>query len=120
MKKNIIFVKNYYTKCFIGIYPKERKKKQPIKLSVKLYIKINNDLDKISSTVSYENILKYLEEITHYNHINLVETLATKLSCKFEKINNVEKIIIKIVKCNISKKETDVGFILKNSVKNNG
>ena len=117
MKKNIIFVKNFFTKCFIGIYPEERKTKQSIKISVKLYIKKASDIDKITSTVSYENILVHLEEVTHYNHINLVETLASKLSYKFEKINNVEKIIIKIVKCNISKKDTDVGFILKNSVK---
>ena len=117
MKKNIIFVKNFFTKCYIGIYSEERKKKQKIKISVKLYIKKTNDLDDISSTISYENILVNLKEITHYEHINLVETLASRLSCKFEKINNVEKIIIKIVKCNISKKDTDVGFILKKSVK---
>ena len=117
MKENIIFVKNFFTKCFIGIYPEERKKKQNIKISVKLYIKRANDLDNISGTVSYENILVNLEEVTHYEHINLVETLASKLSYKFEKINNVEKIVIKIVKCNISKKATDVGFILKKLVK---
>ena len=117
MNENIIFVKNFFTKCFIGIYPEERKTKQNIKISVKLYIKRSNDLDDISGTISYENILVNLEEVTHYEHINLVETLASRLSCKFEKINNVEKIIIKIVKCNISKKDTDVGFILKKSVK---
>lgn len=117
MQENIIFVKNFYTKCFIGIYPEERKKKQHIKISVKLYIKKPNNLDDISSTVSYENILVNLEEVKHFEHINLVETLASRLSCKFEKINNVEKIIIKIVKCNISKKTTDVGFIFKKLVK---
>ena len=96
---------------------KREKKKQNIKISVKLYIKRVNDLDDISGTVSYENILVNLKEITHYEHINLVETLALKLSDKFEKINNVKKIIIKIVKCNISKKDTDVGFIFKKLVK---
>ncbi|MDA9655061.1 dihydroneopterin aldolase, partial [Pelagibacteraceae bacterium] len=80
MKENIIFVKNFFTKCFIGIYPEERKKKQNIKISVKLYIKRANDLDDISGTVSYDNILVNLEEVTHYEHINLVETLALKLS----------------------------------------
>ena len=117
MKKNIIFVKNYFTKCFIGIYPEERKEKQNIKISVKLYIKKIDDLDDISSTISYEDILITLKEVTNYKHINLVETLASKLSYKFEKINNVEKIIIKIIKCEISKKVTDVGIIFKKSVK---
>lgn len=96
---------------------KREKKKQNIKISVKLYIKRANDLDNISGTVSYENILVNLEEVTNYEHINLVETLALKLSYKFEKIKDVKKIIIKIVKCNISKKDTDVGFIFKKLVK---
>lgn len=102
---------------FYWYLPRREKKKQNIKISVKLYIKKDNDLDDISGTVSYENILVNLKEITHYEHINLVETLALKLSYKFEKINNVKKIIIKIVKCNISKKDTDVGFIFKKLVK---
>ena len=53
MKENIIFVKNFFTKCFIGIYPEERKKKQNIKISVKLYFKKANDLYDISITFSY-------------------------------------------------------------------
>ena len=47
----------------------------------------------------------------------LVETLANKLAEEFKKINDVTKIKIKIVKCDISKKHTDVGFILKKNIK---
>ena len=39
---------------------------------------------------------------------------------EFKKINDVTKIKIKIVKCDISKKHTDVGFILKKNIKKLG
>ena len=117
MEKNIIFVKNFITYCVIGVYPEEKKNKQKIKISVKLNIKRKNNSDKLSSTVCYENILSTLENIHKYGHIKLVETLAYKLAEEFNKINDVTRIKIKIVKCDISKKHTDVGFILKKNVK---
>ena len=117
MEKNIIFVKNFITYCLIGVYPEEKKNKQKIKVSVKLNIKRTIPSDKLSSTVCYQNILNTLENIHNYGHIKLVETLANKLVEEFKKINDVTKIKIKIVKCDISKENTDVGFILKKNVK---
>ena len=117
MEKNIIFVKNFITYCLIGVYPEEKKNKQKIKVSVKLNIKRTIPSDKLSSTVCYQNILNTLENIHNYGHIKLVETLANKLVEELKKINDVTKIKIKIVKCDISKAHTDVGFILKKNVK---
>ncbi|MAI02851.1 MAG: hypothetical protein CMP40_03365 [Rickettsiales bacterium] len=116
MIENIIFVKNFITQCQIGIYAKEKKKKQKIKISVKLFINKKINKDNISDTVSYENILENLKQVKNYNHINLVETLAYKLASKFENIKYVKKIKIKIVKCRIANKDTDVGFILIKSL----
>ncbi len=117
MEKNIIFVKNFITYCLIGVYPEEKKNKQKIKISVKLNIKRTINSDKLSSTVCYQNILHALENIDKFGHLKLVETLANKLAEEFKKINNVTKITIKIVKCDISKNDTDVGFILKKDIK---
>ena len=39
MEKNTIFVRNFETNCLIGIYPKEKKEKQRIKISVTLQYK---------------------------------------------------------------------------------
>ena len=117
MEKNIIFVKNFITYCLIGVYPEEKKNKQKIKVSVKLNIRRKIATDKLSSTVCYQNILNTLENIHTYGHIKLVETLANKLAEEFKKIKDVTKIKIIIVKCDISKKHTDVGFIFKQDVK---
>ena len=116
MEKNIIFVKNFETDCYIGIYPKEKKKKQKMKISVRLELKRLDNSDQLSSTLSYEEIINYLKEIENFKHINLVETLANKICCYFEDFNEVQNIEIKLVKCNLLNKKTDVGFILKKSI----
>ena len=113
MQKNIIFVDNFITECLIGIYPREKKGKQKIKVSVKLTINRTQSSDNISGTVCYQKVYKILEGIINYDHINLVETLANKLADKFEQIENVNKIDVKISKCEISQAGTDIGFILE-------
>ena len=118
MEKNFIFIKNFITDCLIGIYPNEKVKKQKIKVSLKLRIKRSNTVDKLSSTVCYQKVLNILENIENLDHINLVETLANKLLDEFKKIKNITEVIIKISKCEITNKDTDVGFILKKKLNN--
>ena len=117
MGKNFIFVENFITKCLIGVYSSEKVNKQKVKVSVKLKISRKNNMDSLSTTVCYQKILNILKNIDKYGHINLVETLADKLANDFSKIKNVKKIIIKINKCEISKKGTDIGFIFKKKIK---
>ena len=118
MERNIIFVDNYETDCSIGIYPKEKEKKQKIKISVKLEFLRAYNSDKLSSTLSYESILDYLKKIKTFEHINLVETLANKICNNFLSYKKIIFIEVKIVKCKLVKKNTDVGFLLKKSLKN--
>ena len=117
MEKNIIFIKNFKTECYIGVYPNEKERKQKIKVTVKLKIKRLKITDQLSSTVCYQKILNILEKINKFTHINLVETLAHKLADEFTEIKNIKKITIKISKCEVSNQETDVGFIFKKSIK---
>ena len=49
--------------------------------------------------------------------INKQFVIAQSQTNEFKKIKNVTKISIKINKCEISKKGTDVGFTLKRNVK---
>lgn len=115
MNKKSIFVKNFITYCSIGIYPNEKNKKQKIKISVNLDLIKVNAKDNINSTVSYEKIISILNEIKNYNHINLIETLANKISLKLRELKNLKKINIEIVKCNILSGEQEVGVTLEES-----
>ena len=116
MEKNFIFVNDYETYCYIGVYPLEKKRKQAIKVSVKLGIKSIKTQDKISSTISYEKIIHQLERIQKFPHINLVETLAKKISKAFENISNVNYVKIEIIKKNILKDKASVGYILEKKI----
>ena len=116
MERKSIFVKNFITNSSIGIYPKEKHKKQKLKISVYLILKRVKNKDAIASTVSYEEIISVLNEIKDYKHINLLETLAKKIVSKLGKINNIKKIKIEIVKCNILSGNQEVGITLKQSI----
>ena len=113
MEKRTIFVKNYLTYCSIGIYPKEKIKKQKLKISVSLDLINVKPSDNMKSTVSYEKIICILNEIKNYNHINLLETLATKILLELKKINNLKRINIEIVKCSILSGNQEVGITLE-------
>jgi len=117
MEKNIIFVKNFETICFIGIYPEEKSKKQKVNISVKLEFKRTGYSDKLSNTMSYEIIIDYLKNIKNLQHINLVETLANKICNFFQSQKNICYIEIEIIKCNLLNKKTDVGFVLQKTIK---
>ena len=66
-----------------------------------------------------EKIISILDGIKNYNHINLLETLAQQISLKLEKISNVKKITIEIIKCNILSGNQEVGVTLEKSLKKN-
>ncbi len=117
MEKKSIFVKNYITYCSIGIYANEKNKKQKIKISVNLDLVNVGAKDSINSTVSYEKIISTLDEIKSYDHINLLETLAKKITLKLEKIENIKKIKIEIIKCNLLSGNQEVGITLEKSLK---
>ena len=117
MEKKSIFVRNFTTYCSIGIYPNEKQKKQKIKISINLDLKKVNNKDNISSTVSYEKIILILKEIKNYQHINLLETLARIIIKKLEKINNLKKIKIQIIKSNILSGDQEVGIALEKLLK---
>ena len=109
MEKKSIFVKNYITYCSIGIYANEKTKKQKVKISVILELIKAKNIDAIKSTVSYEKLVSILKEIKNYNHINLLETLAEQITSKLQKIKNIKKIRIEIIKCNILSGDQEVG-----------
>ena len=108
-EKNYIFINNFYTKCLIGVYPNEKRKKQKLRITICIETKKRNLDDKISSVLSYEKIITELETIKNLKHINLVETLAKHLANSFINYKLVQKIEIQIEKMDILKGNGTVG-----------
>ena len=76
-----IFIRDLTLIASIGLYPEEKKKEQPVVISLLLQLKRKDqqtyDLD---SYVCYNRIYRAIEEIIAEGHILLVETLAERIA----------------------------------------
>jgi dihydroneopterin aldolase len=73
-----VFVKDLVVNALIGIYPEEKTKPQQIIVNIDLSVKEGDDplSDDIKNVVSYEIVVKKVEEIVAAGHVGLAETLA--------------------------------------------
>jgi nucleoside triphosphatase len=81
-KEDIVAIENLQINCIVGIHDWERKNKQPIYISVELYLPIGfaafeNDL---SQTVNYATIAESIEENVQIAQYHLLETMAEALA----------------------------------------
>ena len=101
-KKYLVLVKNLILKAYVGIYPKEKTKKQKVRFNISVTahdnIKKKND---ISDFVSYEDIIKNVKNVINKGHTPLVENLAHNIAEKC--LINKKILIIEIM---IEKLET--------------
>ena len=69
MEKKTIFVKDYITNCLIGIYPKEKIKKQRVRFNIVVTAKDNiKNNNVISDFVSYEDIISIIKNKFSYTN----------------------------------------------------
>ena len=110
-EKYIVLVKNLILKASVGIYPKEKIRKQKIRFNISITakdnIKTKND---ISEFVSYEDIIKNIKNITHRGHTPLIENLAQNIAEKCLINKKILKIKIMIEKLEIFKEAESVGI----------
>lgn len=76
-----VFVRDYVTHARIGVYDRELKKVQPIRINVDIAVSLSGPLhDNIDNVVCYHNVVKGIDSILSEGHIKLVETLAEKIA----------------------------------------
>ena len=99
-KKYLVLVKDLILKASVGIYPKEKIKKQKVRFNIFVTaqdnIKKKND---ISDFVSYEDIIKNVKNVINKGHTPLIENLAHNIAEKClinKKILRIEIIIEKL------------------------
>ena len=73
-----VFVKDLRVDALLGIYPEEKTKSQKIIVNIDLSVKEGDDplSDDIRNVVSYEIVVRKVEEIVAAGHVGLAETLA--------------------------------------------
>ena len=77
-----IFIRDLTLMASIGVYPKEKKERQPVVISVTLDLKEEGGPknDSLSETVSYDDVVDGIKRLIDQGHINLLETLGERIT----------------------------------------
>ena len=77
-----VFVRNLVLNAKIGVHSHEKRRKQPVRINVKVSMKNLSvpKQDSIDETMDYEKIVDGIRKIVKSDHINLVESLAEKIA----------------------------------------
>ena len=110
-EKYIVLVKNLILKASVGIYPKEKIRKQKVRFNISITatdnIKTKND---ISEFVSYEDVIKNDKNTINRGHTPLIENLAQNIAEKCLINKRILKIEIMIEKLETFKEAESVGI----------
>lgn len=77
-----IFVRDYETLAYIGVYDHERGARQPVRINVDLSVAESSEHhgDQLANVVCYYEVVKRIDDIIASGHISLVETMAEKIA----------------------------------------
>lgn len=76
-----VFVRDYETLAYIGVFAHEKGARQPVRINVDLAVIEEADHgDNINNVVCYNEVVKRIDEIIDNGHIHLVETMAEKIA----------------------------------------
>ncbi len=77
-----IFIRDYETLAYIGVWDHEKGARQPVRINVDLSVAEDSQHhgDQLSNVVCYNEVVKRIDDIIASGHISLVETLAEKVA----------------------------------------
>jgi 7,8-dihydroneopterin aldolase/epimerase/oxygenase len=106
-----VFVRDLEIMARLGIYEHEREKPQRIIVNIDLSVFEGKgpEGDDISSVVSYEIVVRKVEEIVASGHINLVETMAEQIAASCLKDKRVLAARVRIEKPDVFPNARSVG-----------
>lgn len=102
----------------IGCHEWEKKQKQKITLSLKLYYLAADFLnkDQLSAAIDYDQIDRHIQNLLNQRHYHLIENLAHKLTQSLLECFEFSKIELEISKHNAIKHATKVAFYTEKTV----
>ena len=110
-KTYLVLVKNLILKASVGIYPKEKNRKQKVRFNISVTAADNiTESNNISDFISYEDIIKNIKYIISKGHTPLVENLANKIAKKCLADKRILKIEITVEKLETFKEAESVGI----------
>ncbi|MED5395612.1 MAG: dihydroneopterin aldolase [Pseudomonadota bacterium] len=106
-----VFIRDYMVDCSIGIHSHEKEHEQRVRINLDLAVwegetPINDD---IRNVICYEHLAKRIERIVGEGHVNLVETLAEKITAMCLEEDRVYSARVRVEKLDILSNAKSVG-----------
>ena len=95
----------------IGIHNHEKERPQRVRINLDISVAENSPIkkDHISEVLNYEEIVEAVKVLVSGDHINLVETLAEKISVLCLSYERVDAVIVRVEKLDVFKQAASVG-----------
>ena len=95
----------------IGIHKHEKERPQRVRINLDISVAENSPIEKdhISEVLNYEEIVEAVKVLVSGGHINLVETLAEKISGLCLSYEQVSAVIVRVEKLDVFRETTSVG-----------
>ncbi|WP_169570135.1 dihydroneopterin aldolase [Sneathiella limimaris] len=106
-----VFIHDLLVTMLIGVYEHEKLAEQPVRLNIVLEVE-NHDgpiNDDYRNVICYETIAKAVEKLVKEEHINLVETLAEKITDICFKNRRIVSVTVKVEKLQALQNAGSVG-----------
>ncbi len=75
-----VFIDGLVIEASIGVYDEEKHKKQPVEISVHMYLQPLNGKPTLKTIVCYDTLTQKIAALVEREHIYLVETLAEEIA----------------------------------------
>ena len=94
----------------IGVYPKEKKQRHQVVISVTLDLKEGGPKnDSLAETVSYDDVVAGIKRLIDQGHINLLETLGEQITDLCLMDDRVSKVHVRLEKPEVLGSQGRVG-----------
>ena len=105
-----IFIRDLTLMASIGVYPKEKKERQQVVISVTLDLKEGGPKnDSLAETVSYDDVVDGIKRLIDQGHINLLETLGERITDLCLMDDRVSKVHVRLEKPEVLGSQGRVG-----------
>ena len=106
-----LFVRDLVVPCSIGVHRHERDAPQRVRVSVEIDVATSRspNLDSIGAVLSYDDIVEAVKKIISAGHINLVETLASRIAENCLVDERVAKVKVLVEKLDVLSGSATVG-----------
>ncbi len=113
-----IYINDLTVKCIIGVFANERKKKQPIIITIALSIDTRKaaKTDDLKDTVNYHDLYLEVADVVSQSKYNLLEKLAQTIADICLANKKVKQVVVRLEKPNAVKLGRSSGIeIIRNN-----